>query len=140
MIGPVYHGGNWDGIKPIKTTGRGALGSGAYFTPIRSLAEQYAAESGGKVVTAYLYMNNPLKIYGYKNTFSHPCVEALVLLGVNRQKAEQKVERAEESKGYVGREISSLALAANYDGLIQYFEGQPREIVVWNAAQVKPEL
>jgi hypothetical protein len=39
-VGPVYHGGTWDGSKSIKVTGRGALGIGAYFTPILEIAQK----------------------------------------------------------------------------------------------------
>jgi hypothetical protein len=136
--GPVYHGGTWDGVSPIKTTGRGALGSGAYFTPNKSIAENYAQESGGEVIETYLDLKNPLEIYMNKNTYSHPCVQALVKLGVNEEKAAKKVEKVEEQKGYIGKEISSLATGKGYDGLIQYFDGEPKEIVIWNSKQVKP--
>ena len=81
-FGPVYHGGNWDGKTPIKTTGRGALGSGAYFTPIREVAEQYATQSGGKITEAYLDIKKPLEIHMGKNRYEHPCVMALVQLGM----------------------------------------------------------
>lgn len=138
-FGPVYHGGTWDGISPIKTTGRGALGSGAYFTPNKTIAENYAKESGGKVVETYLDLKNPLEIHMYSNNFSHPCVQALVKLGVNEEKAAKKVEKVEEQKGYIGKEISSLAIGKGYDGLIQYFDGEPKEIVIWNSGQVKPK-
>lgn len=137
-FGPVYHGGTWNGISPIKTTGRGALGSGAYFTPDTGIAENYAKESGGKVIETYLNLKNPLEIYTDKNMYSHPCVQALVKLGVSEEKATKKVEKVEEQKGYVGKEISSLAIEKGYDGLIQYFDGKPKEIVVWNSKQVKP--
>ena len=57
-LGPVYHGGSWDGSKQIKTTGRGALGQGAYFTPDIKIAEQYAKESGSPyVVEAFLHIS-----------------------------------------------------------------------------------
>lgn len=136
-FGPVYHGGTWDGISPIKTVGRGALGSGAYFTPNKTIAENYAKESGGKVVETYLDLKNPLEIYMDKNTYSHPCVQALVKLGINEEKAAKKVEKVEEQKGYIGKEISSLAIRKGYDGLIQYFDGEPKEIVIWNSGQVQ---
>jgi hypothetical protein len=136
--GPVYHGGTWDGVSPIKTTGRGALGSGAYFTPNKSIAENYAKEKGGKVIETYLKLKKPLEIHMYSNNFSHPCVQALVKLGVNEEKAAEKVDEIEGKKGYMGKQISSLATGKGYDGLIQYFDGEPKEIVIWNSKQVKP--
>jgi len=138
--GPVYHGGVWDGIKPIRTSGRGALGSGAYFSPIKSVAEQYARESGGKLTTAYLTIHNPLKIYMQRGSASHPCVQALVKLGIPQEKAENKVEKVEELKGYMGTEISKLAVPQGYDGIFEYFDGELREIVIWNAYQVKASM
>ena len=135
--GPVFHGGNWDGMSPIKTTGRGALGSGAYFTPEESKAEDYAKESNGEVIQTYLNLKNPLEIYMDRNEFSHPCIQALVKLGVDEEKAAEKIEKVEEQKGYVGKEISSLAIKKGYDGIIQYFDGIPKEIVIWNSKQVK---
>jgi hypothetical protein len=137
-IGPVYHGGSWNGIKPIKVTGRGSLGIGAYFTPDRSKAQTYAAEAeNGKVIAAYLNINNPLKIFMSGKDFSHPCVQALVLLGMDKDRAIKLVERIEEQKGYMGGEIKKLALEKGYDGIFQYFNGELKEIVVWNSMQVK---
>ncbi len=85
-LGPVYHGGNWDGKTPIKVTGRGALGSGAYFTPIRSVAEKYANDSGGKVIEAYLEIINPLELHMGQKKFEHPCVMAWYSLEYRRKK------------------------------------------------------
>ena len=72
-----------------------------------------------------------------RNEFSHPCIQALVKLGVDEEKAAEKVEKVEEQKGYVGKEISSLAIKKGYDGIIQYFDGIPKEIVIWNSKQVQ---
>jgi len=139
-FGPVYHGGNWDGKTPIKTTGRGALGSGAYFTPIREVAEQYATQSGGKITEAYLDIKNPLEIHMGKNRYEHPCVMALVQLGMPEEKAQNKVEKIEELKGYVGKEISSAAAKQGYDAIFQYFNGVLREVVIWDSSKVFPVI
>ena len=136
-IGPVYHGGSWDGVKSIKTTGRGALGVGAYFTPIKSLAQGYADEAGGKVVETFLRVHNPLKIYT-ENHQTHPMVDALVQLGMDRTKAEVFVEKEEMKKGYLGSQVKNLAQAKGYDAIFQFFNGKLREIVIWNPKQVKP--
>jgi hypothetical protein len=134
-IGPVYHGGNWDGIKPIKTTGRGALGVGAYFTPIKNVAEYYTKETGGKLLQTNLQVKNPLKIES--GDASHPMVAALVQLGINREKAEMVVEKEEEKHGYMGGQVKNLAIKQGYDAIFQYFKGTLREIVIWNSAQVQ---
>jgi hypothetical protein len=135
-IGPVYHGGTWDGIKPVKVNGRGALGVGAYFTPNKDIAQNYATESGGKVIETQLRIHNPLKLYNQDNK-THPMVDALVILGMPEEKAARFVEKEEEKYGYVGGQVKKLAQSKGYDAIFQYFNGKLREIVVWNANQVK---
>lgn len=134
-FGPVYHGGNWDGRKSIKVTGRGALGVGAYFTPIQSKADQYAKEAGGTTIGAYLDINKPLVIHATRD--EHPCVQALVTLGIAEDKAYKLVERVEEKYGYMGSEIKNLAMKQGYDGIFEYFNNVLTEIVIWNQNQVK---
>ena len=137
-LGPVYHGGAWDGSKQIKTNGRGALGQGAYFTPDMKIAEQYAKESGMPyVVEAFLHIMNPLVIHTNTGEMSHPCVDALVQLGVDKDKSVAMVEKIEDQYGYVGKQISSRAIPQGYDGILQYFNNRLREIVVWNPTQVQ---
>lgn len=133
--GPVYHGGKWDGKSPIKM-GRGALGTGAYFTPLKNIAERYAKENNGVVSETYLKISKPLKIEMTREKPSHPAVMALEILGLDRNKAINIVERVEEQKGYLGKEISSRAIPQGYDCIFQYFDGQLREIVVWNSDRV----
>jgi len=135
LFGPVYHGGSWDGIKPIRTNGRGALGVGAYFTPNKEKALSYATESGGKVIEAYLKVKNPLKIFSTQGG-KHPVVEALVALGADEAKASQMVEKQEEKYGYIGSQIKTLALSKGYDALFQYYNNQLSEIVIWDKGQV----
>lgn len=136
-VGPVYHGGTWNGIKAIKVTGRGALGSGAYFTPMKDVAEKYASESGGEVIETYLDIKNPLKIYRDSSNQEHPVIDAMMQLGVSQEKAIAVVEKIEEKYGYVGTQLKTLALAKGYDGIFQYYDGKLREIVIWNKDQVK---
>lgn len=140
-VGPVYHGGTWNGKVPPKVTGRGALGSGAYFTPIKSVAETYARESGGKVTETFLKVRKPFELkmekQGPLGHYPHPCILALEQLGMPKVKAEKLVDRVEEQKGYMGTEISKLATQQGYDALFQYFDGVLREIVIWNPGQVQ---
>jgi hypothetical protein len=126
-------------LKPIKVTGRGALGIGAYFTPTLEIAQNYANESGGQVIKAYLKVNNPLEIFS-DDKREHPMVAALVTLGMDRQKADLFVEKQEEKYGYMGSQIKNLASAKGYDAIYQYFNGSLREIVVWDKTQVKVSL
>lgn len=134
-FGPVYHGGSWDGRKPIRVTGRGALGVGAYFTPIESKSDQYAKEASGQTVAAYLDINKPLVIHASQH--EHPCVQALVTLGIAEDKAYKLVERVEEKHGYMGSEIKTLAMKQGYDGIFEYFNNVLTEIVIWNSSQAK---
>ena len=139
LVGPVYHGGKWDGFSPIKM-GRGALGTGAYFTPNKELAWRYATESGASVEEVYLDVKNPIKINSYHDTRVHPCVQALEILGMPKEKAMQLVERVEENKGYLGKEISSRAISQGYDGIFYYDNNTLREIVIWNSDKVINKL
>lgn len=135
-IGPVYHGGSWDGIKTIKANGKGALGVGAYFTPNKDVADNYARESGGKVIETYLDIKKPLEIFT-DNSHRHPVVDAMVTLGVDEARASKLVEKIEEKSGYIGSQLKNLATAQGYDAIYQYFNGKLREIVIWNKDQVK---
>lgn len=135
--GPVYHGGKWDGKSAIKMS-RGSLGTGAYFTPDKSIAEYYAKENNGIVKSAYLKISNPLIIKNNKDNHQHPCVEALTILGIEKNKASKMVERIEEQKGYLGKEISSIAIPKGYDCIFSYYNEKLREIVIWNSNKVIP--
>lgn len=134
-FGPVFHGGTWDGKKPIRVNGKGALGVGAYFTPMKDRADEYAMDSGGRTTAAYLDINKPLVIHASRD--EHPCVQALVLLGVDEVRASKLVEKIEEKNGYLGSEIKNLALKQGYDGIFEYFNNILTEIVIWNSVQAK---
>lgn len=135
----VYHGGRWDGRTPIKVNGRGALGIGAYFSPDPQVATEYARDSGlNYIVRCELNLTNPLTID--EAGHSHPAVQALIQLGIDEKMATRLISNAEERKGYPGTEISSRALAAGHDGLIRKYNGQIREIVIWQPQlAIRPE-
>lgn len=134
-LGPIYHGGKWDGKTPIKMS-RGALGYGAYFTPSLEIAEYYAKQNAGVVTQVNIDIRNPLVIKLNNSKPEHPCVLALKLLGMPEKNAEKLVEKVEEMKGYMGKEISTRAIAAGYDGIYEFFNDKLREIVVWNSNKV----
>lgn len=135
LMMPVYHGGSWDGITPIKVQGRGSLGSGAYFSPYREIAARYAKESGQNYITeANLNLIKPLVIN--TSLYQHPCVEALIQLSMPPDRASSLVEKVEGEKGYMGKEISSRAMKQGYDSLMQYRDGQLMEIVIWDQSRV----
>lgn len=136
-VGPVYHGGTWDGKNPMRVNGRGALGTGAYFSPDRAYVEKYAKESGGQIIETHLKIHKPLEIHMDRTRPEHPCIQALEKLGMKPEKADALVNRVEELKGYMGKEIQSLATKQGYDGIYEFFDGQLKEIVVWSPSQVQ---
>jgi hypothetical protein len=136
LIGPVYHGGKWDAVSPVKTTGRGSLGTGAYFTPDLNRAKEYAKEAGtNNIVEAYVNINNPLEIKTTTKLLD-PAFVALTQLGLSEDKANKIIEKAYDQHGYIGKEISSRAIKQGYDGILFYFNNQLSEIVIWNSDKV----
>lgn len=137
--GPLYHGGLWDGRKPMKVNGKGALGIGGYLTQNITKAASYAKDTGNpdaKIVECYARLNKPLVI---ENLFNHPVTEALIKLGMDKQRAINLVERTEEKYGYIGTQLKTLAQQHGYDGLIQLDRDDPEEIselVIWNPQQI----
>lgn len=133
----VYHGGLWDGKKPLRVNGRGALGAGAYFTPDRNRAMEYARESMGMVVEVEIELQNPLVLRW--NVNNGP-VDALVSLGMDKDKAFDLVDKVEERFGYLGQQIMTKALSQGYDSLIQMDKNNSSEIseiVIWDRNKVK---
>jgi hypothetical protein len=121
----VFHGGTWNGQTPIKVNGIGTLGVGAYFTTDRSRAEMY----GPDIIQCQLHLLKPLKID--EQGHPHPCVQALIQLGMAQSKAESLVEKAEETAGYLTNQIKLRALSAGYDGIMWR-----SEVVIWSKEQV----
>lgn len=142
-FGPAYHGGTWKPGLPIKM-GRGALGTGAYFTPIKEVADRYAKGYGGQTSEVYLDISNPLKIYGRTGhkydvngeDIGHPCVAALFMLGMNLEKAYNFVEKVEEEQGYMGKQISARAMKAGYDAIFSYYNDELYEICIWDTKRI----
>lgn len=136
----LYHGGfNFDEAKPNKAvpkvSGRGSLGVGFYMTPDRSRAEEYAKDSNGTVTAVYARIEKPLEVNISRG--KDPMIEALVILGVPREKAEKQVEGDYESDGYVGSRVKNLATKNGYDGLVERIDGVMSEVVAWAATSVK---
>jgi hypothetical protein len=134
----LYHGTTADFDKFKVGKEGGALGNGLYFSPSREFADEYAREEGGNVVPVYVSIQNPLIIDG--SISRDPMTEALVRLGVDRNKAENIVEKAYEDKGYITNEVKSRATKAGFDGIFQYKEGELSEVVAFNPTQVKSSI
>ena len=70
------------------------------------------------------------------NKILDPCVEALVLMGMMRDKAESKVEKAYEQNGYISSQIKVYGQKLGYDGILLYRNEELQEVVVWNKEQL----
>jgi hypothetical protein len=138
----LYHGttategGGQEAIRSFKPSKEGALGSGVYLTPNAGFGSSYAEKLGGNVLPVHAQIKNPLVIEGKGD----PMVEALTKLGMDASKAERMVERAYDTKGYIGKEVESRARAAGYDGLMQYRNGELSEVVSYNPSAIKSAI
>jgi hypothetical protein len=141
----LYHGGfdfasASEGKSVPKVGSRGALGVGFYMTPDLEIAEDYAnvgSTQGGKVNKLYARVTRPLEIGKDGKDAYDPAVDALVQLGVAREKAQRMAENAYEKYGYLGSEIKKRAIEQGYDGIAKYNNGKLTEVVVWSAPQIK---
>ena len=134
----VYHGTNKD-FTEFRMSSRGSLGAGIYTSPISSFAEEYGGGEGGRVLTLYARMKNPLILTG--EISRDPMIEALQKLGIAPNKADAIVEKAYESSGYIGKQVMTRAQNEGYDGILQSraMNGveQLAEVLVWNNTNLK---
>ena len=91
---------------------------------------------GGNVIPVFVDIQNPLVINTTDRRFD-PAVDLLVALDVPRDKAEAIVEKANEDKGGITKEIMTRARAKGYDGILQYRDGELAEVVAFSPSQVK---
>ena len=131
-----------DAIRSFKPSKEGSLGSGVYLSPNAEFASSYAERSGGNVLPVHVQMENPLVLHGSENPekYLDPMIEALTRLGMDGPKARKMVERAYDTKGYIGKEVESRARAAGYDGLMQYRNGNLEEVVSYNPSSIKSAI
>lgn len=141
-IGPVYHGGGWNGINaPLIRDG--SLGTGIYFTDDKNRALSYTeadwkevqgAKAGKSqyLVEARIRMTKPVII---PQEAKWPEFKALVLLGMKPERAENTINRAQERTGYTGSSIRKLGETKGYDGIMRHTSGDI-EYVVWYAYHV----
>jgi hypothetical protein len=135
---PFYHGGDWNGKGTINTNSRGALGSGAYFTPEISIAIDYMQQSSKKNIFEVKLLNkNPLILHQKQKNEKDPCIELLVKLGMTEAAATKLVEREYDIKGYVGNQIKNLAVSKGYDSIVRYYDDELIEVVIWNPTHVR---
>ena len=91
---------------------------------------------GGNVIPVFADIQNPL-IIDTKDRRFDPAVDLLVALGVPRAKAESIVEKANEDKGGITKEVITRARKQGYDGILQYRDGELAEVVAFSPNQIK---
>lgn len=144
-IGPVYHGGGWNGIS-VPLIRDGALGTGIYFTDSKARALSYTesewkeiqgakAGKGQHLIEASISLKNPVVV---KDT-RWPEHKALIQLGMKPEKAENAISKAQERTGNTGSVIRKLGESKGYDGIIihhddsiEYVVWQPNNVIVTN--------
>ncbi len=141
----LYHGtaasekGGSEALTKLKPSKEGALGAGVYMTPNPEFASSYAERAGGYVLPLHTNLQNPLIINSYSDLdrYEDPMKAALKQLGVDPKQADKIVDRAYESKGYIGKEVMSRAQKQGYDGIAQYRDGDLSEVVSYNPMNIK---
>ncbi len=141
----LYHGttasekGGAEALTKLKPSKEGALGAGVYMTPNPEFASSYAERAGGYVLPLHTNLQNPLIINSYSDLdrYEDPMKAALRQLGVDPKQADKIVDRAYESKGYIGKEVMSRAQKQGYDGIAQYRDGDLSEVVSYNPMNIK---
>jgi hypothetical protein len=129
-----------EAIRTLRPSREGSLGSGVYLSPDPKFASTYAEQEGGNVLPVYAQIRRPLVLRGVGagGRDKDPMVEALELLGIDPARAARMVERAYETKGYVGKQVENRARAAGYDGISLYDrDGNLSEVVVYNPSAIK---
>lgn len=139
-IGSLYHGGSWNGKTPFKTNNiDGSLGTGGYLTESITKSAQYAKESPNHafIVECFAKINNPLITYTHDKYNTDPVVFALTQLQIEKQKAISIVEKLYDKYGSVKSYLKNLALAKNYDSIIQYdTEDEISELVIYDKNKI----
>jgi hypothetical protein len=129
-------------LSQLKQSKEGALGSGVYMTPNPEFAGQYANQPGGYIMPVHANLRNPLEIRTTSGVEGNgdPMKLALMQLGVPEAKADQILEKAYDTRGYVGKEVMSRAQKQGYDGIAQYRDGELSEVVSYNPMGVKSAI
>ena len=123
-------------LSQLKQSKEGALGAGVYMTPKTDFASFYANEPGGYVMPVHTNIKNPLELHTTTGGVD-PMKMALMQLGVPETKADQIIEKAYDTRGYIGKEVMSRAQKQGYDGLAQYHDGNLNEVVSYNPMSIK---
>jgi hypothetical protein len=126
-------------LSQLKQSKEGSLGAGIYMTPNPEFASQYAEQAGGYVMPLHANLKNPLILQstmGVKGN-GDPMMLALTQLGLTPEKAEKIIEKAYDTRGYIGKEVMSRAQKQGYDGIAQYKDGDLSEVVSFSPYGIK---
>jgi hypothetical protein len=143
IIGPVYHGGGWNGIN-VPLIRDGEMGTGIYFTNSKERALSYTNSSwretqgrkagkGKYLVEATLRLTKPIIVPKEKKW---PPFYALVSLGMKPEKADNILNKHQERTGNTGPAVRKLGESTGHDGLIIHRDSDI-EYVVWQPYNVK---
>jgi hypothetical protein len=126
-------------LSQLKQSKEGALGAGIYMTPNPKFASQYAEQAGGYVMPLHANLKNPLVLKSTMGVSGNgdPMMLALTQLGLTPEKAEKIIEKAYDTRGYIGKEVMSRAQKQGYDGIAQYKDGDLSEVVSFSPYGIK---
>jgi hypothetical protein len=126
-------------LSQLRQSKEGSLGAGIYMTPKPEFASEYATQAGGYVMPVHANLNNPLVIHSTMGPGGNgdPMMLALTQLGVTPEKAEKIIEKAYDTRGYIGKEVMSRAQKQGYDGITQYKDGDLSEVVSFSPYGIK---
>jgi hypothetical protein len=111
----------------------------AQIKAVQTTGNLVEGQIGGNVLPVYASIENPLIIRTVDRRFD-PAVDLLVALGVSQAKAEAIVEKANEDKGGITKEVMARAQKQGYDGIMQYKDGVLSEVVAFSPIQVKSAI
>jgi hypothetical protein len=126
-------------LSQLKQSKEGSLGAGIYMSPKTDFVNTYAEGEGGYVMPLYANLYNPLIL---KSTMGpggngDPMMLALTQLGLTPEKAEKIIEKAYDTRGYIGKEVMTRAQKQGYDGIAQYKDDDLSEVVSFSPYGIK---
>lgn len=129
----------------VSTGTEGTLGGGGvYLTPNPESASRYASETitgapktGGFILPLTAKFDNPLIVELNKEKGYFAEGRVLEELGMNREKAFDKAEKALDTKGSLTNEVKSKAIKAGYDGVVLVRDGEIQEAISYRPEDIR---
>jgi hypothetical protein len=140
-VGPVYHGGGWNGVS-MPSIRDGSYGTGVYFTTSKQRAMGYATEEREFKASKTRYLVEAmLGFYGKVleiNTKAKegPQTALMRLTGWDERKAWNSIDKQFEKTGNLGKMLRVKGTAAGFDGLAIHNDTDT-EYVVWFPQSIK---